>query len=43
MPGTLTVGMDERSLLIHGLDVAQPIVRDLAHEETLFMPALGDE
>jgi multicomponent Na+:H+ antiporter subunit E len=43
MPGTLPVGMDERSLLIHALDVAQPIARDLALEETLFMRALGDE
>jgi multicomponent Na+:H+ antiporter subunit E len=43
MPGTLPVGMDERSLLIHGLDVAQPIAQDLAHEEALFMRALGDE
>jgi multicomponent Na+:H+ antiporter subunit E len=43
MPGTLPVGMDEDSLLIHGLDVAQPIAQDLAHEETLFKRALGDE
>ena len=43
MPGTLPVGMDEDSLLIHGLDVAQPIAEDLAREEALFMRALGDE
>ncbi len=43
MPGTLPVGMDEHSLLIHGLDVAQPIAQDVAREETLFMRALGDE
>ena len=43
LPGTLPVGMDERSLLIHGLDVEQPIAQDLAHEEALFMRALGDE
>jgi multicomponent Na+:H+ antiporter subunit E len=43
MPGALPVGMDEHSLLIHGLDVAQPIAQDVAHEETLFMRALGDE
>ncbi len=43
MPGTLPVGMGENSLLIHGLDVAQPIAQDLAHEEALFMRALGDE
>ena len=43
MPGTLPVGMDEHSLLIHGLDVAQPIAQDVSREETLFMRALGDE
>jgi multicomponent Na+:H+ antiporter subunit E len=43
MPGTLPVGTDEGSLLIHGLDVAQPIAQNLAHEEALFMRALGDE
>ena len=43
MPGTLPVGMDEDSLLIHGLDVGQPIAQDLAHEEALFRRALGDE
>ncbi len=43
LPGTLPVGTDEGSLLIHGLDVAQPIARDLAQEEALFMRALGDE
>jgi multicomponent Na+:H+ antiporter subunit E len=43
MPGTLPVGMAEDSLLVHGLDVAQPIAQDLTREETLFMRALGDE
>jgi multicomponent Na+:H+ antiporter subunit E len=43
MPGTLPVGMDEDSLLVHALDLAQPIAEDLAHEETLFMRTLGDE
>jgi multicomponent Na+:H+ antiporter subunit E len=43
MPGTLPVGMDEDSLLIHGLDVAQPIAQSLAHEEVLFLRALGNE
>jgi len=43
MPGTLPVGTDEDSLLVHGLDVAQPIAEDLAYEESLFMRALGDE
>jgi len=43
MPGTLPVGTDADSLLIHGLDVAQPIAQNLAHEEFLFMRALGDE
>jgi len=43
MPGTLPVGVDADSLVIHGLDVAQPITQDLAREEALFMRALGDE
>jgi multicomponent Na+:H+ antiporter subunit E len=43
MPGTLPVGVSEDSLLIHALDVAQPIAQDLAREETLFMRTLGDE
>jgi multicomponent Na+:H+ antiporter subunit E len=43
IPGTLPVGADENSLLVHGLDVAQPIAADLAREEALFIKALGDE
>lgn len=43
MPGTLPVGMEDDTLIIHGLDIAQPIAQDLAHEEALFMRALGDE
>ncbi len=43
MPGTLPVGMDEESLLVHGLDVTQPIAQDLAQEEALFLRVLGDE
>ena len=43
MPGTLPVGMGEDTLVIHGLDVTQPIAQDLARDEALFMRALGDE
>jgi multicomponent Na+:H+ antiporter subunit E len=43
MPGTLPVGMNKDSHLIHGLDVGQPIAQDVAREETLFMRTLGDE
>ncbi len=43
MPGTLPVGMDEDTLLIHALDVAQSVAQDLAREETLLIRALGDE
>jgi len=43
MPGTLPVGVDADSLVIHGLDVTQPIAQDLARDEALFMRALGDE
>ena len=42
-PGSLPVGMEADSLLVHGLDVKQPIVRDLAAQEALFMQTLGDE
>ncbi len=43
MPGTLPVGMNEGSLLIHGLDVSQPIAKDLAREEALFIRAFGEQ
>jgi multicomponent Na+:H+ antiporter subunit E len=43
LPGTLPVGTKEGSLLVHCLDIAQPIVADLAEEEALFMRTLGDE
>jgi multicomponent Na+:H+ antiporter subunit E len=43
LPGTLPVGMDEYSLLVHGLDIDQPIVQDLAKQEAQFMRMLGDE
>jgi multicomponent Na+:H+ antiporter subunit E len=42
-PGSLPVGMDGDALLIHCLDVTQPIARDLVAQETLFMRTLGDE
>ncbi len=41
-PGSLPVGMEAGSLLVHALDVKQPIVRDLSEQETLFMRTLGD-
>jgi len=43
LPGTLPVGIDGDSLLVHGLDVAQPIARDLAEQEAQFMRVIGDE
>ncbi len=43
MPGALPVGVDADSLLIHCLDSTQPVARDLAEQETLFMRTLGDE
>jgi multicomponent Na+:H+ antiporter subunit E len=43
MPGTLPVGTERDALLIHGLDIGQPIARDLAREEALFMRAFGHE
>ncbi|MGO9390554.1 Na+/H+ antiporter subunit E [Rhodoblastus sp.] len=42
-PGSLPVGMDGDALLIHCLDVSQPVGRDLVAQETLFMRTFGDE
>ncbi len=42
MPGSLPVGVDADSLLVHCLDSTQPVARDLAEQETIFMRALGD-
>ena len=42
LPGTLPCGSDEEgSLLIHCLDVAQPVVEQLKEEEVLFVRVLG--
>jgi multicomponent Na+:H+ antiporter subunit E len=44
MPGTLPTGTDERgALLVHCLDVGQPVAANLAAEERLFMRAVGGE
>jgi len=43
LPGTLPTGSDEQGdLLIHCLDVDQPIAIDLAREEALFSQVLAD-
>jgi hypothetical protein len=42
MPGTLPVGMDERSSSFTPSTAAR-IAQDVAREETLFMRALGDD
>ena len=42
-PGSLPVAMDDDALLIHCLDVSQPVARDLAAQETLFIRTLRDE
>jgi multicomponent Na+:H+ antiporter subunit E len=44
LPGTLPTGFDAsepQTLLIHGLDVTQPIAEEFAAEETLFMRTMG--
>jgi len=43
LPGTLPTGIasDPQALILHGLDVRQPIVEDLVAEETLFIRALA--
>jgi multicomponent Na+:H+ antiporter subunit E len=43
LPGTVPTGPDERGgILIHCLDVAQPVVAQLAAEEALFVRAIGE-
>jgi multicomponent Na+:H+ antiporter subunit E len=43
LPGTVPSGSDERGgLLIHCLDVEQPVVAQLAAEEALFVRAIGE-
>jgi multicomponent Na+:H+ antiporter subunit E len=42
MPGTLPVGVDEHgSLLVHCLDIDQPVVAQMVKEEALFARATG--
>jgi multicomponent Na+:H+ antiporter subunit E len=44
LPGTLPTGSDENgALLVHCLDVDQPVVAGLAAEEALFSRAIGDD
>jgi len=41
MPGTLPTGANERDeLLVHCLDVGQPVAANLAAEERLFIQAI---
>ena len=43
LPGTLPAGTDESgALLVHCLDIGQPVAANLAVEEALFIRALGD-
>ena len=44
MPGTLPTGTDERgALLVHCLDVGQPVAANVAAEERLFIRAVGGD
>jgi len=44
MPGTLPTGTDENgALLVHCLDVGQPVAANLGVEERLFIRAVGGE
>jgi multicomponent Na+:H+ antiporter subunit E len=44
MPGTLPTGTDEDgALLVHCLDIGQPVAANLAAEERLFIQAVGGE
>jgi multicomponent Na+:H+ antiporter subunit E len=42
-PGTLPAGVDGEDLIIHGLDLSQPIAADLARDEAQFTLALVHE
>ncbi len=42
-PGTLPAGVDGGDLIIHGLDLSQPIAADLARDEAQFTLALIHE
>jgi multicomponent Na+:H+ antiporter subunit E len=42
LPGTVPIGSEEKEdLLIHCLDVEQPVTTQLAAEETLFAAVIG--
>ena len=44
MPGTLPTGTDEQgALLVHCLDISQPVAANLKAEELLFMRAFGGD
>jgi multicomponent Na+:H+ antiporter subunit E len=44
LPGTLPAGSDENgALLVHCLDVGQPVAANLAAEEALFSRAIGHD
>ena len=44
LPGTLPAGADEKGvLLVHCLDVGQPVAANLAAEEALFSRAIGHD
>jgi multicomponent Na+:H+ antiporter subunit E len=43
LPGTLPVEDDGETLLYHCLDIGQPVVAELAAEETAFAKALGGD
>jgi multicomponent Na+:H+ antiporter subunit E len=42
-PGTLPAGMDGDDLIIHGLDISQPIAAELARDEAQFARAVAHE
>lgn len=43
MPGTLPIGAEGATVIVHGLDVSQPIAANLARDEALFRKAIGHE
>ncbi len=44
MPGTLPTGIDDHgALLVHCLDIGQPVAANLKAEERLFIRAVGGD
>jgi multicomponent Na+:H+ antiporter subunit E len=43
VPGSLPAGIEDGRVIIHCLDIAQPVAAQMAENETQFMKVLGEE